>query len=93
MNDKELASKACALLPQTRMWEAYCDCLTDEEVVNDWRVAGALMERVVTSDAPYTMSVAMQPTRKFMAWFRGEGVEPNESLPRAIIEACVEALT
>jgi len=66
----------------------------DSVFVRDWRVAGALMEKVdahfierlspktwaVRSDKPYGEG-------KTREWYE------NESLPRAICEACVEALS
>ena len=109
MNDKKLAKKVLALgvgeswVPGT--YELYDDNGRGDhtgaflkyeaaEFVRDWRVAGALMEKVdahfieklteamwaVRSDKPYGQG-------KTRNWYE------NESLPRAIVEACVEALS
>ena len=97
MIDKELADRVVALgvgQCQHGKWYGY-DHSGDTAglFVRDWRVAGALMEKVdahfiekltdvmwaVRSDKPYGEG-------KTREWYE------NESLPRAIIEACVEAL-
>ena len=95
MNDKELADVivATGLFTVGSEWgdikmynvEPEHDLLCDELFVRDWRVAGALMEKVEseskTSDTAWMFGQAL-------AWHR----DGEESLPRAIIEACVEAL-
>jgi len=60
------------------------------EFVRDWRVAGTMMERVdsVYIDALVTKDWQVEALFDCMPY---EAV--NESLPRAIIEACVEALS
>ena len=101
MNDKELADKVVAL-GVFRHWNinparGYIidDGLGGERVeineatfVRDWRVAGALMEKVgrieIRQEHDGTWSVDILWAKVSCTY--------NESLPRAIIEACVEAL-
>lgn len=85
MNDRELASRASALVGPIGMPEAAC--------VRDWRVAGALMQRC------WSVDIYREGDRYDVeAWMRsGPGrarqyEAQHESLPRAIIEACVKAL-
>jgi hypothetical protein len=104
MTDKELADKVVALgvgivggalthAPMYRVPDALGEAWLDaEEFVRDWRVAGALMEKVDYFECKPC------PSGKWMVRVSTEsmmGVKEafNESLPRAIIEACVEALT
>ena len=104
MNDKELADKVVALgvlgwfetvdgHDGSLMTFAGVGPIATRLALRDWRVAGALMELgqahfiekvtdtkwAVRSDKPYGEG-------KTREWYG------NESLPRAIIEACVEAL-
>jgi len=64
---------------------------TNEEFVRDWQVAGALMEKVgngfgyVLVVDKWLIEVADEEDNSVM-------LACNKSLPRAIIEACVEAL-
>lgn len=107
MTDQELADKVVALgvgefRPQCNAAGIYLrsvanygmpddlehefDC--DKFFVRDWRVAGALMEKCNEVAAWQTddgwKADALKPPI--------EGKAINESLPRAIIEACVESL-
>ena len=100
MNDKKLADRVYALLGRGtptshkcghHSWHVYTWGLDATQYVRDWRVAGALMEKVdsiyperlVDERWQVQASLDAMPTE----WLT------NESLPRAIIEACVEALT
>ncbi len=100
MNDKELADKlesfGAEQCGNDYRWidVGVIDSLPADEFVIDWRVAGALMEKVdahfierlngrvwaVRSDKPCGEG-------KTRDWYE------NESLPNAIITACVEALS
>ncbi len=74
-----------------------------DQFVTDWRVAGALMEKV-TMEGPDKLRTVMgsyHPTiESFEASVSTSATNPygtyldrsNESLPRAIIEACIAAL-
>jgi len=72
-----------------------------KSLVRDWRVAGALMEKIEAEGYDFIADVqaGRQPIIRTGRW-NGErcstentkGVGKNKSLPRAIIEACVEAL-
>ena len=105
MNDKELADKVVALGIGIRVdgeWYGLRDRPDDSQpmgtkkpkkFVRDWRVVGALMEKcfevqVCGSDVTNDWAaVAMcLPTGKH--WSKVE----NDSLPRSIVETCVEAL-
>lgn len=103
MSDKELADKIVALgvgcddnglygLPNQGMW-----MLRAEFFVRDWRVAGALMEKVIEWGGFDFVGSCTIDTFQATA-YRGYGHLKkinhgvNESLPRAICEACVEAL-
>jgi len=59
-----------------------------EDFVRDWRVAGALMERMnsfeVFHGGEWVMDIGMPGSNRRVA-------ATNESLPRAICEACVAA--
>jgi len=108
MNDKELADAVVALgigtqvdYPKSSDGVGFYhtpedDCGESDGVystlfVRDWRVAGALMEKVdscypeklIDEQWQVTASMDCMPTE----WIQ------NDSLPRAIIEASVEALT
>ncbi len=115
MTDKELADVVGALVdvsfiehihtnPGSTMDEFIPD---PHKVVTDWRVAGALMEKVHASK--HSFLVMQMPDEKPEVTVKapitsaGEYADPSqcrewaaqvvgESLPRAIIEACVEAL-
>ena len=96
MNDKELADKVVALgvgnlIAAGNYQIGESTGLYAKQFVRDWRVAGALMERCQP-----TMALDINPENP--PWilihtdigktYEGE----DDSLPRAIIEACVEAL-
>jgi len=105
VNDKELADKVVALgvgkfLPakqgkiHLRSEDGYNIGFLDStlsEFVRDWRVAGVLMERLFQQD-----NFSFASTLKLwsaLASARFVLHEDNdESMPRVIIEACVEAL-
>ncbi len=85
MNDKELADKVVALGVHPE------ETLPDDEFVRDWRVAGALMEKCQKIYAEYIgepeqVVYARAADNRTWEWPSGK------SLPRTIIEACVEAL-
>ena len=99
MNDKELLGKLVALgvvdilpegsfagfqylTPGGDQWRSIGD------VLEDWSVAGALMEKCVsTTTANIDGKWAICATGPVI-----DGLSNNESLPRAIIEACVTVL-
>ena len=102
MNDKELADAVVALgvgvsanhggmvlysIDHGSIW------LRPEEFNKRWTVAGALMEKV---DAHFIerLSSKMWAVRSDRSWAEGITREwyENESLPTAIIQACVEGL-
>jgi len=118
MSDKELADKVMARVDIFYVSEpgfAYFMYVNDErnlsqgvgdfpeDFVRDWRVAGALMERIVKDDRLDLRCVSgswMPSLERFDACVAGSATptygvyldRSNESLPRAIIEACVEEL-
>ena len=110
MNDKELADRIVALgvgdwmenkdgrWYRIRDWGDYSQ---PELFTSDWRVAGAMMEKVINKDnrednGNYDIQTHHESGKYWTmidsnhGW-ANEGVQ-NESLPRAINEACVEAL-
>ena len=108
MNDKTLADRIVALGVYTRFTLQDTDTpyhianaipLSAKEFVRDWRVAGALMEKC--ADVRAIKYVDIEGDELVVAdWgveaIKGNGITSddvyNESLPRAICEACVEAL-
>ena len=80
----------------TDAWQKDRMCKTKPAAfVRDWRVAGALIEKCYAKNIDVGID---SPTCTVEAIFDTEGfpctsAAINESLPRAIIEACVEALT
>ena len=99
MNDQELARQIVAHLggDGPNNYAAYsividgiAHWMPAEKLVNDWRVAGAMMERcdsiIIGKGARFRVEVTMNE----LSW-----VEPTygESLPRALNEACSEALS
>ncbi len=96
MNDKELADRIVAVgvgyLAPVDLYGiplAASERATAKRFVRDWRVAGALMERVMDATKDRNKAWAMiNPQGAWISWM----VQPI-SLPRAIIEACVSALT
>jgi hypothetical protein len=76
------------------------DLMLEDELVRDWRVAGALMEKAIkdTGLSPSQWFCPHTNEKLFGVMFEdshGRSLENamNGSLPRAIIEACVEALS
>lgn len=108
MNDKELADAVVALGDMNILrdgderggpyYVSFFDPADAKMAVRDWRVAGALMEKCTDLHYDTISTWNSKPSlTTIIAWANGgvdssEEVEVNESLPRAIIEACVEAL-
>ena len=108
MNDQELADKVVALvgLNAIRCPGGVAD---DYHFVRDWRVAGALMEKTVQKEVDKSLigSEHNDFEQILCAWNGREfwvdiptvsammfpTAPSGASLPRAIIEACVEALS
>jgi len=109
MTDQELADKVASL----NIGEPYLlpgsdnpvDCQTAEQYVCDWRVAGALIEKVL-AEQPQKLDTVMVSYHPVIACFEASvafgATNPygtyldrsdKESAPRAIIEACVAALS
>ena len=107
MNDKELAGAVVALGVVTDKGSHYefpneAFVLSDELLVRDWRVAGPLMQRWLSK-----LHESDTDMRRHFIGIDEMGLNycccthrvcrdaswvANESLPRAIIEACVEAI-
>lgn len=99
MTDKELTNAAFELL-ETNLWDwdehmnSWCEIHGEDAYcsifVRDWRVAGALMEKCKciscyhASDG-YSVNAGDPAVCTYIS-------NVQESLPRAIIEACCEAL-
>ena len=104
MKDKELADKVVALGTGQVLEES--DWINEKGdyaiggnagsakwFVRDWRVAGALMERCKTMEIdsignPWWFACNVEAGPQPNTYHKAKG----ESLPRTIIEACVEAL-
>ena len=98
-DDKWLADQVVALgvADWSGIWKGYLTMGSGQyqslyEFVRDWRVAGALMERCQKIYAEYIgepeqVVYARAENNRTWEWPSGE------SLPRTIIEACVEALS
>ena len=99
MNDQELADKVVEIMA----WDAwaYGASFAPHKFVTDWRVAGALMiddritalEYGVYGPRPnhhWRVTVLVSPKPNCNT--SGAATAKNESLSRAIIEACCEAL-
>ena len=98
MNDKELADRIVALgvgCFHDGLYWLSLECPRvgggPEWLARDWQVAGALMEKVdgIGIDRKKKMvvlAILNEDDKDYMASI-------NDSLPRAICEACVEALT
>ena len=92
MNDKELADKVVAILGNATVAEWDQPVVIQDNgawmgvvpYVRDWRVAGALMEKAHTLKPPFKWLGVMRLIRRIPA---------AQNLPRAIIEACVGALS
>ena len=105
MNDKELADRIVALWVGDYHIDNMPDYLysldntpfSAEQFVRDWRVAGALMEKCFCmtathfSERPHKAIAGWQATA-CMETGMTSVVNGSDSLPRAINEACVEAL-
>ena len=97
MNDKELADKASRILLDSIPFTS------DSKFVRDWRVAGALMEKCIGKPDWMTMNIDRKVSSEIThrCWIErthsGTEVENyharDVSLPRAIVEACVESLS
>ena len=106
MIDKELADKVVALgvgyTSEDGYYalnkEMYDDLhqsylLSAEEFTSDWRVAGALMEKVSCVGLAVLVNMSEWQAMAFPPDDCEAFEVINESAPRAIIEACVEALS
>ncbi len=104
MTDKELADKVVALgIGKVLnglffLMGAHDEPVDAEFFVRDWRVAGALMEKTAKRGRTIALSFgcdvfnatdAESATPTYGVYLE----RPNKSGPRAIIEACVEALS
>ena len=103
MNDTELAEKVVAAgvgsISQRDGDNEYCIMaafIRADQFVRDWRVAGAFMEQCARRKRTIALSFgcdvfnatdAESATPTYGVYLE----RPNESAPRAIIEACVEA--
>lgn len=108
MTDEELADAVVALGIFTEIKPgvfhiANAIPLGADVFVRDWRVAGAIMERLAKDDELQlrAVSLAWHPRMSLFAGQTAGFPDPvygafnermNESAPRAIIEACVEAM-
>jgi hypothetical protein len=108
MDDKERADKIVELgiLRRYKDDDLYtfdkfpCDpynAVTARTAVSDWRVAGPLMEKIAAFGPDRFRFKNYPPSvNKYgfqINWVGGERCLEADSLPRAIIEACVEALS
>lgn len=102
MTDKELADRVVELEVGSKHFGLYSPIHINSTIgtmvepslfVRDWRVVGTLMEKL---DAHFIekLTEAVWAVRSDKPYGEGKTREwyENESLPRAIIEACVEAL-
>jgi len=92
MSDRKLADRAVALGVGKKLDSIYYSWgQQSDKFVRDWRVAGALMEKVPTIELAQLVNSqgwAAQAADEDCLYTEVR----NESAPRAIIEACVEAL-
>jgi hypothetical protein len=102
MNDKQLADAVVAIGVGRHQhfsdgrdkgdWYGYDSTGDSADVfVRDWRVAGALMEKVQHMSFERAHGTGFEVNAESYDLVYGN-VEIKESLPRAIIEACVMAL-
>lgn len=108
MNDKELADKIVELdvgyiveMIEPHSGTAYVlysdeiAFLTPKSFTRDWRVTGALMEKAVVDSEITIYGLARGDgigcTVATSKW--SYNISQNDSLPRAVNEACVEALS
>ena len=91
MSDKELAERVVALGAGKKIDSIYYSWGQQAgKFVRDWRVAGALMEKCLSVEF-----ITVRRTGERSAVARAGGPTSDAvdlSLPRAICEACVEAL-
>jgi len=105
MDNQELADKIVAFGVGEFKHECYWIAhggYKAEQFVRDWRVAGALMERCAKENSPDGRTIALSFGVGVFCATRAGSASPtygvylertNESAPRAINEACVEALS
>jgi len=107
MNDKELADKIVALgvgelstidgtLSTEAVYLINSFMLTAERFVTDWRVAGALIEKIKGSVQivyQHGMAACAVTLLDDKDHFVSSKAARHLLIPRAIIEACVEALS
>ena len=102
MTDEELAGRVHEIRKHDAPI-AGCDWQTADELVCDWRVVGALMEKTIKDDRIDLRCVSgswMPSLERFDACVASSATptygvyldRSSESLPRAIIEACVTVL-
>ena len=92
MNDKELADKVVILLPD--LFDTIFRGLSEvwpEAIVRDWRVAGVLMEVLFQQDN-FSFASTLKLWSALVSAMFALHEDNDESMPRAIIEACVEEL-
>lgn len=94
MNDKELANKLMLMGdPFPELASAILsNQMSPYTFVRDWRVAGALMDRCDATFIERLNGTTWACRADHEYGDRSREWYENESLPRAIIEACVEAL-
>ena len=67
--------------------------VNESKFVRDWRVAGALMEQIISGELTIWRQAYDDDSPVWIVETHLTNADGrNESLPRAIIEACVEAL-
>lgn len=104
MNDKELADKVVALGIGSKCKLGLYDLFpgsrpfTYTEFIRDWQIVGALMEKCRLVEITKQLNETHWLVRAFPEHGQldetiGISVAVNKLLPRAIIEACCEALS
>jgi len=88
MNDQELADAVKELLNIS----PFDDFPVDAAMVRNWKYAGALMEKMDGELLIWLQKYSGRTDVWIIEPERQDADARNESLPRAIIEACVEAL-
>jgi len=103
MTNKELADRVVALgvgvtgpYPDEKDWELYSlnleESFTAKELVRDWRVAGALMEKMDGELLIWRQAYDNDSPVWIVETHLTNADGRDESLPRAIIEAYCEAV-
>ena len=98
MSDRELADRVVALGVGKKLDELYYSWgQQSDKFVRDWRVAGALMEKVPEGfliwQQKYPDLAGMKVQPVWVVEGQTDNIDArNDSLPRAIIEACCDAL-